>query len=685
MKGLDDKAAEVRLSKINEAMLDKQMNIMLEQTTGVKADSEYSDARAKAAAQFQGKKYWWIPPSAQDFMGLMYKFIGKGKVGDAQLKWIKKNLIDPYARANEEITRARRAMYRDYKALKEQLNIVPKDLRERIPGSDFTVEQAVRAYIFTQEGHEIPGLSEKEARELKQYVAQRADLIDFAIKIRSLLKGTQMAKPKPSWLGGTITTDLLETLNTTARAEALAEWQANVDVIFSKKNLNKIEAIYGSNFRYALENILNRMKTGKNRNYGPDTLTGRFMDWVNNQTGTIMFFNTRSAVLQTISSINFLNWTDNNPLQAAKAFGNQKQYWTDFWDLFNSDFLVDRRDGLRMEVNESDIADMAKKGYSFQAMVGKLLKAGFLPTQIADSFAIAAGGATFYRNRYNTYIKEGMTPEKAKENAFRDFRETAEESQQSSRPDKISQQQAGNLGRFVLAFANTPAQYARLMNKAFLDLKNGRGDAKTNISKILYYGAVQNILFNALQQALFALAFDDEDEEEEKERYLKIANGMGDSVLRGMGIHGAIISTLKNTAIKLYTESEKGRNAEYGLNLITELAGISPPVQSKIRKLKSAGKSVEYNLDDMKKMGWDIDNPAYLAGANVIAATTNLPTDRVIKKTQNINEALTGDIEMMQRIALLSGWGKWELGLQEKKSKNKKFKGFKGFKKAKFK
>jgi superfamily I DNA/RNA helicase len=57
-----------------------------------------------------------------------------------------------------------------------------------------------------------------------------------------------------------------------------------------------------------------------------------------------------------------------------------------------------------------------------------------------------------------------------------------------ARPDRISMQQAGPLGRLVLAFANTPAQYARLIKKATSDLKNGRGDAKTNISKIIYYG-----------------------------------------------------------------------------------------------------------------------------------------------------------------------------------------------------
>ena len=67
---------------------------------------------------------------------------------------------------------------------------------------------------------------------------------------------------------------------------------------------------------------------------------------------------------------------------------------------------------------------------------------------------------------------------------MQDFREIAEISQQSSRPDKISQQQAGDLGRIVLAFANTPMQYTRLTKKAALDLINQRGDWKTNLSKL---------------------------------------------------------------------------------------------------------------------------------------------------------------------------------------------------------
>ena len=75
----------------------------------------------------------------------------------------------------------------------------------------------------------------------------------------------------------------------------------------------------------------------------------------------------------------------------------------------------------------------------------------------------------------------------AETKAFTDFQEVPEATQQSARPDMISQQQAGPLGRLVLAFQVTPMQYARLMKRSVQDLVAGRGDTKTHISKILYY------------------------------------------------------------------------------------------------------------------------------------------------------------------------------------------------------
>jgi len=333
----------------------------------------------------------------------------------------------------------------------------------------------------------------------------------------------------------------------------------------------------------------------------------------------------------------------------------------------NSNYLVERRNGLKINVNESDIAEIAAESNNkAKAFVNKLLKLGFLPTQIADSFAIASGGATFYRNRVKSYVKDGMSQKDAEQKAFLDFREIAEESQQSSRPDRISQQQAGPLGRIILAFANTPAQYARIIQRAASDLKNGRGDAKSNISKILYYGMIQNVIFNALQQALFALSFGDEAEDEkEKQKYGNIANGMADSLLRGIGFHGAAISTLKNAILKVAEGKPMQDSA-------LELINLSPPVSSKIRKVRSAGRTFDWNKKEIKEKGFALDNPAYLAIGQLISATTNVPLDRGIKKLTNIKDALDTENADWMRIANILGWSKWELEWKQDKRKKKK-------------
>jgi hypothetical protein len=338
--------------------------------------------------------------------------------------------------------------------------------------------------------------------------------------------------------------------------------------------------------------------------------------------------------------------------------------------LMNSDFLVERRSGLRFNVNESDIADMAKQA-GYRGVVSKLLQFGFLPTQIADSLAIATGGATLYRNRVNTYKKQGMDQKAAEEKAFQDFREIAEEAQQSSRPDRISAQQAGPLGRIILAFGNTPMQYMRLIKKAASDIKNGRGDFKTNASKIVYYMLVQNLIFNALQQAIFAVAFGDIEEEDENSKYVNIANGMADSLLRGMGIGGAIVSIGKNVGKRIYDESQK-KNPKFE-KIGYEVAKLSPPLSAKLSRINQAARSYQWDKDKMLSEGLSLENPAYLAGANIIAATTNIPLDRAIKKTNNVVQATTQDLETWERFALLGGWQDWEIGIEdEEKKKTKK-------------
>jgi len=672
-----DVKSEVQLAKFSEqANMDKVFNDMIERTTGIESFKEFSDSKARRIGKNKGKYSFFIPPSAEDFAGLMYPLYGKGKQGDRDMRWINENVIGPFGRAENALTQARLSVANDYRALKKNFKTVPKTLKkEAFDG--FTYSDALRVSIWTSQGMDVPGLSKSDIKQLNEFIESNAELRVFAEELVKIQKGKPYPEPTKSWLGGTITTDILGNINKVNRAEYLQQWQQNVDVLFSDKNKNKLRAAFGDNYVEALEDSLRRMKSGSNRARSDSRIVNNVTDWINNSVGAIMFFNARSAVLQTISAVNFINWSDNNILNAGLAFANQPQFWKDFMYLMNSDFLKARRNGLKINVSESEIADaVAESTNKPKAAIAYLLSKGFLPTQFADSFAIASGGATFYRNRIKKYIKEGMPQELAEQKAFLDFYDLAEETQQSSRTDRISQQQASTAGRVILAFANTPMQYARLQKKALLDLKNGRGDAKTHVSKIIYYGFLQNLLFNALQNALFAMAFDDDDEDEAakkaKAKSVRIANGMTDSLLRGLGIGGVAVATIKNIAVKLYDESEK-RSPKYE-DAALELLSFSPPIDSKVTKFRSALRTMSWNSEEIKEKGFSLDNPAYLAGGQVVSAFTNIPLDRVVRKYDNLSAAFKKDTETWQSIALIAGWSKWEVGIKPTYKKKKKVK-----------
>jgi hypothetical protein len=480
-----------------------------------------------------------------------------------------------------------------------------------------------------------------------------------------------MVEPGPHWTGGNIALDLKEALDN-ARGTNLQQWTENKNIIFSEANMNKIEAVYGSNFREALEDSLYRMETGSTQNVGKDRLLGNFTAWIHGSIGTTMFLNARSAMLQMISNVNFVNWSDNNVITAAGAFANQKQYWGDVSMIFNSPFLKQRRSGIQTDVNAAELLAQIKDSKNkLKAATAYLLQLGFTPTQVADSFAIATGGATFYRNRMKTYLKEGTTQADAETKAFEDMMEIAEETQQSTRADKISQQQASPLGKFILAFQNTPMQYNRLIKKAAQDLVNGRGDPKANISRIVYYAGIQNLIFYGLQAALFAALFSDDEEDEitdkKKER---VVNGMIDTLLRGSGIAGVAVATVKNVILKFMKESEKMDDGVYYTdpdwgNVVIEGLNVSPPIGIKARKIYSGLKTWEYNKDVIDQMDkTDIDNPIYDAAASVTEAVTNVPLSRLYNKTQNISESLNAEHDMWKRVAMLLGWSKWSFGIK---------------------
>ena len=350
--------------------------------------------------------------------------------------------------------------------------------------------------------------------------------------------------------------------------------------------------------------------------------------------------------------------------------------WPTFMKLMNSDYLVNRRDGLRINVNEAELADAAKKG-GIKGAFSFLLDKGFAITRIMDSFAIALGGFTFFINRKKALLNRVnpdtgklYTEAEAETKAFEDFYAIAEETQQSSNPSKISSQQASIAGRLLLSFQNVTMQMNRKAKKSILDLYNRRKKPGmtqresdlSNLSSIVYYTTIQNIVFNALQQGLFAMLFDEEEEDKKKEEKLsRTLNGMADSLLFGLGFGGAIVATTKNILRRIADENTK-KKPDYR-DIPDDVFDVSSVIDAKYRKLKTSARTFTFNREEIKKRGWSLDNPAYLAVAQIISAVTNAPIDRVLQKVNNLRQASDEEVRMWQRVALVMGWSGWNFGL----------------------
>ena len=669
--------------------ISSKFNKIIEENKGVEDYKNFSDIVARRRGAGKNRFDIYVPASAADFELLLYNFMGEGKKGEEQKKFFADTLLKPYANGNDLMDAARQSIKNEYKQLLKTFPDVAKKIEQKTPDGDFTYDQAIRVAMWNDEGVEIPGLSQRDTNKLTDLVNSDPELKAF--KDALVITGRQgrgWVKPEEYWDANTIITDLHNLTEGEGRKKFLSEFIANAEEMFGKfengklvgPNINKVEAVYGTDVREALEDVLYRMTTGKNRGYGNDKETSNWAKWVTGSTGAIMFLNVRSAALQLIGAVNFLNLRDNNPYAAAKAFANQKQYWEDFATIWNSDKMKERRGGLKEDVAAAEIANAAAGSKNkVGAVLSYLLKIGYTPTQMADSFAIASGGAPFYRNRIKSYLDEGMSEREAEDAAWDDFTKVSDETQQSGDPRDISKQQASAAGRLLLTFQNTAMQQSRIVKKAFLDLKNGRGDAKTNFAKIAYYVAIQNTMFAVLQQGLFAVAFGDDDEDEEKsekekklnEKLFDVADGVVDTILRGTGFAGGIVATVKNMAKKYLDERDKKFKADYA-KVVLEGANLSPPIGSKLRKLYSGLQQTKFDKDLIEKRGWDVMqdgrvklSPSYGVTGKVVEAFTNVPMDRLVTKVNNASEAMNSQNTTMQRIMVGLGWSPYSAGIED--------------------
>jgi hypothetical protein len=668
--------ARIKFSK----SMDENFNDILENVTGIESDKRFSIIKGRKRGESKGKFRVFVPPSHEDFVGLLYNFMGKGKEGNAHRDFLEQALVRPLNRANREYDTARQSIANDYKELNKQFPDVKKKLTKKTKDGDFTNEDAVRVYLWNKYGHKIPGLSPTDQTNLVELVEQDAGLKAYAETLSAISKQETYVNPTEGWNSGDIRMDLDDATGRIGRKQFFAEFNENADVIFSEENLNKIEAGYGKEVRESLEDILYRIQTGRNRPTGQNAQVNKLMNFLNGSVGTVMFFNMRSALLQQMSIVNYINFADNNVFAAAKAFANQKQYWADWSFIFNSDMLKQRRGGIQTDVNGAELAASLRNSKDItRKLISKLLELGFLPTQIGDNIAIATGGASYYRNRINTYLKQGLSQKEAEAKAFTDFQDITQATQQSARPDMVSKQQASVIGKVILNFQNVTSQFNRLGKKAFQDIYNRRITRPnttqiqsdiSNASRITYYFAVQNLIFYTLQTALFAMMFDD-DEEDVNNLFLKkkerLINGSIDSVLRGTGLIGGIVATLKNVAIAFARQRDVKYNPDESA-VIVEALNLSPVLGIKARQIVNAEKTLNYNKKVINEMEtFDIDNPQWSAVTSYTQALTNLPLNRLYNKTQNVRQALNNDHSAWERSLMFLGWSQYNLDIENKK------------------
>jgi len=668
--------ARVKFSK----SMNERFNDILESLTGIESKKRFDFIKGRKRGESKGKFRFFIPPSHEDFVGLLYNFMGKGKEGNKHRDFLEQALVRPINRANREYDTARQSIANDYKNLGKRFPKALKALVKKTPDGDFTYQDAVRIYLWDKHGYAIPGLSPIDQKKLVELVNSMPGLKSYAENVNIISKQKTYVKPTEGWNSGDIRMDLDDATGRVGREQYFAEFNENADIIFSTENLNKIEAGYGKGVRVALEDILYRIKTGRNRPSGSNETVNKFMNFLNGSVGTVMFFNMRSALLQQMSIVNYINFADNNIFAAAKAFANQKQYWKDFAFIFNSDMLKQRRGGIQTDVNGAELAASLRKSKNpSRVLISKLLELGFLPTQIGDNIAIATGGAAYYRNTINKYVKQGMSIKEAEAAAFTDFQDITQSTQQSARPDMVSMQQASVLGKVILNFQNVTSQFNRLGKKAFQDIYNRRITKPnstqmqsdiSNAARITYYFAVQNMIFYTLQTALFAMMFDD-DEEDVNNLFLKkkerLINGSIDSVLRGSGVMGGVIATLKNTAIAFARQRDVNYNPDESA-VVVEALNLSPVIGIKARQIVNAEKTLNYNkkiIDEMET--FDIDNPQWSAVTNYVQTFTNLPLNRLYNKTQNVRQALNNQNSAWERSLMFLGWSQYNLDIKNEK------------------
>ena len=122
-KKTDNQRIETSIKASKGANLSKDFNVILQRKHGIRFNKKVTDAEARLRSAQKPNYRFWIPPSADDFMGLLYYTLPKGKQGEEAIAFYKKYLLDPFSIGERAIDQRIVQMSADYKKLKKDLKV----------------------------------------------------------------------------------------------------------------------------------------------------------------------------------------------------------------------------------------------------------------------------------------------------------------------------------------------------------------------------------------------------------------------------------------------------------------------------------------------------------------------------------------------------------------------------------
>jgi hypothetical protein len=454
--------------------------------------------------------------------------------------------------------------------------------------------------------------------------------------------------------------------------EGMANMREKLDLaktfnaVFNKQNMNLIENNYGKPYADALRETIDTMLAGRRA----EKITS-LEQWFNSASGVTMFLNTASSIFQQLSKFNY----GLGEGMLGKYVANwSKAYWSKDYrqarsEVSNASWVRAR---LLGDLSSIELADLKQSNTKYQRYLSEVLSKGYILTKAMDINAIISGGTPYYMAKRDQYLKvysktmsANDAMDAAKTEAMNDLYIKTQEGQQSSEMYQRSSEQNNTFKRFLLTFGSVNLQYARVTGRAARDLKNGRGNAVENLATILYYSTIQQAAFIFMSRVFSSWFLGDDDDEEKyaKQTYWRVANGVLNSFLAGMGAVGALSAVVKDimfdTAISLTSDVDSENTASLAKDLREFLRdqGMSEKdlKGKRIDQLvytatRSVAPNVGSKISGFRSMLYDFSEDRPFRGTGeLIQFATNIPTSRMVDLSDQVIDAMDSDMESMER------------------------------------